>query len=176
MDVLHTPHGDLSLPVFLPDATRSLYGYPVNYGQETDTPPEFAGVPFFFPFPQGGRTAVARAAGQEVALPNMNASALYLAAMDLYNNEPCTLTLRYTAGEEQQVSVNLSHWLVAPQYGEPLLLRTRYLRTLRGDDWDWQGAVFAYRIPLDPTRKLAALVLPNQPQVCLFAATLTPAD
>ncbi|MHB9107493.1 MAG: sugar-binding protein [Armatimonadota bacterium] len=166
--------GDLfPLEEFLPDATRSLYGYTVGYMQNADPAPEFAGVPFFFAFPVDGRTPVVRAAGQEIPLPNINASALFLAAVNTYNNEPCQLILRYTEGEEQQVSLNLSHWLVAPQYGEPVLLRTRYLRTLMGDDWNWSGSIFAYRIPTDPARTLASIVLPKQQQVCLFAATLT---
>jgi hypothetical protein len=167
--------GDLfPLEEFLPDATRSPYGYQAGYGQGADPAPAFRDVPFYLPPAKDGRTAVVRAAGQEIALPAINAAALYLAAVNTYNNEPCELIIRYAEGEEQKVTVNMSHWLVAPQYGEAVLLRTRYLRTLRGDDWDWQGSVFAYRIPLDPQRTLAALVLPQQPQVYLFAATLTP--
>ena len=166
--------GDLfPLEEFLPDATRSLYGYTAGYAQGADPSPEFAGVPFFFAFPVDNRTPVVRALGQEIPLPNVNATALYLAALDTYNNEPCQFILRYTEGEEQKVTLNLSHWLVAPQYGEPVLLRTRYLRTLMGDDWNWSGSVFAYRIPTDPARTLASIVLPKQQQVCLFAATLT---
>jgi len=166
--------GDLfPLEEFLPDATRSLYGYTVGYLQDADPAPDFAGVPFFFAFPVDGRTPVVRAAGQEIPLPNINASALFLAAVDTYNNEPCQLVLRYTTGEEQKVALNMSHWLVKPQYGEQVLLHTRYLRTLMGDDWNWSASVFAYRIPVDPARKLASIVLPKQQQVCLFAATIT---
>jgi|GEM_PF-2465955 len=167
--------GDLfPLEEFLPDATLSPYGYHAGYARGEAAAPEFRDVPFFLPPARDGRTPVVRAAGQQIALPPVNATALYLAAMNTYNNEPCELTIRYAGGEEEKVSVNMSHWLVEPQYGEPLLLRTRYLRTLRGDDWDWPGAVFAYRVPLDPNSTLAALVLPQQPQICIFAATLTP--
>jgi len=168
--------GDLfPLEEFLPDATRSPYGYQAGYGMEPAPAPEFRDVPFFLPSAKDGRTPAVRAAGQAIPLPAVNASALYLAAIDTYTNEPCVLTVRYAEGEEQTVPLNLSHWLVAPQYGEAVLLHTRYLRTLLGDDWKWQGSVFVYRIPLDPKRPLAALVLPKQPQVYLFAATLTTA-
>lgn len=158
---------------FLPDATRSLAGYAVGYGMES-APAEFRDVPFFFPFEKLGRLPVARAGGQAIKLPETTGSFLYLAAINLVKDGPCALTIHYTAGEDQTVALNISNWLDTPKFGEPVLLRTNYLRTLHGQDRSLHASVFAYRISLDPQRKAATLMLPKQPEVCVFAATMTP--
>ena len=69
--------------------------------------------------------------------------------------------------------MNISNWLEPqPSFNEPVLLRSHYLRTPHGDDLYLQGSVYAYRLALDPARKVKTIVLPNAPQVCLFAMTL----
>ncbi len=157
------------LEEFLPDGTRSFAGYPAGYG--TDGPATLT-APFLFTPATQDRAPLVRARGQQIGLPDRAATALYLAAMSVDTDIACTVTVRYAEGPEQTVPLRVSPWLGAPRHGEPVVLRTRYLRTAHGDDWTRQGSVFAYRIPLDPKRQPVALVLPDQPTLCLFAATM----
>ena len=173
-----TQHADVDgsgnafpLEEFLPDATNAPTGYQPGYYLAPPAP-NVSGR-FTFTQPEHGYAPLVHAMGQEIPLPVRSAVALHLAALNTGYTNPVTVTIRYDDGTETSLPVNISNWLdPKPSYDEPVLLRSRYLRTARGDDWFLQGAIYAYRLPLDPARKVKSIVLPKLPQVSLFALTL----
>ncbi len=56
-------------------------------------------------------------------------TALYLAALNTDITNPAQFMIRYTDGADVTVPVNICNWLEPPSYGEPLMLRSHYLRT-----------------------------------------------
>ncbi|HEY3415253.1 MAG TPA: hypothetical protein VGM23_00085, partial [Armatimonadota bacterium] len=157
------------LEEFLPDRTNPPFGYPAGYCLPSTTP---ASAPFRFGQPQRGYAPMVRAQGQEIELPKQPAATLHLCATRFGRENPQVLTVRYSDGTTQQFKVNLTNWLDDPAYKEPIVLRSRYIRTAHGDDWYLQGSLFAYQLPLDPAKKAEALILPQNPQICLLAVTL----
>lgn len=154
---------------FLPDATNPLQGYLPGYQVAV---PTTKAVGFRFAAMQDGRAPMVRAKGQTLALPQQPAAALQLVAMSTGAAHPVTFTLRYLDGTKQAVDLSISNWLGDPAHGEPIMWRTRHVHTARGEDWYLQGTLFTYRIPLDPVRKLEALLLPEASEIGLFAVTL----
>ncbi|MHB9130107.1 MAG: hypothetical protein ACYDBB_03330 [Armatimonadota bacterium] len=161
------------LEEFLPDLTNPRLGYQPGYGL---APPNPTAPGFRFGRFVRGYAPMVRAKGQAMELPEQTADAVHLAAMSVGHTNPVSFTIRYQSGDDQKVSVSISHWLDDPSFNEPVVLRSRYLRSVKGDDWFLQGSIFAYRLPVDPARKLKAIVLPDLSELCLFAVTLeTPA-
>lgn len=161
------------LEEFLPDGDATPFGYqPGCRLPEADPAVVATAVGFRFAPAQDGRAPMIRAKGQEIPLPETSARALYLVALNAGHANPAHLTLRYAAGDPTAVDLNTSYWLGEPAFNEPVMLKTRYLRTAKGDDWYAHGALFVYRIPLDSRRKLKSLTLPAMPELCLFAITL----
>jgi hypothetical protein len=154
---------------FLPDWTAPALGFPVGYGSATWSP---VAVGFRFGALKQGRTPMVRAQGQTLPLPPDAGGTLHLAALNAGHQAPVSFIVHYQDGTAQSVPVKISHWLDEPSYGEPVVLATRFLRSAQGDDWTLQGAVFAYALPLDPTRIPVRLELPDAPAICLLAATL----
>jgi len=157
------------LEEFLPDATNPPLGYKPQFIPQSSTA---TSVGFHFALPRQGKAPMIRAAGQTIGLPEIAAAALHFVAFNTDYVNPVALTVRYTDNTEQTLSVKISNWMDDPAYGEPIMLKTRYLRTPKGDDWYLQGSAFAYRLPLDPAKTVKAIVLPKMSQVCLLAITL----
>lgn len=157
------------LEEFLPDATNPAFGYPTGYYTAQGMP-----VPVGFRFApiQQGRAPMLRAKGQSIELPAKPAAALHLIATNTGTPAPLTVTIRYADGTESTQTVTVSNWLEKPLNGEAVMLKTRRIRTLQGDDWTRNGSLYAYRLMLDPTKPVKSIVLPVAPSVCLFAATL----
>lgn len=154
---------------FLPDMTNPPAGFKPNYfmGGSTPDAPSFR-----FALPRSGRAPVIHAVGQAIALPVGTADAVHLAALTTGNSGPVVLKVRYQDGGETVLTVPMSSWMDGAAFDEPTMLTTRHLHTRGGDQWYLRGSVYAYRIPLDPTRAAAALVLPDYREVCIFAVTV----
>jgi len=160
-----------SFPIeeFLPDATNPPLGYQPGY--YVGTPDASAAVFHFAPSEEGSAPMV-RAYGQEIVLPSCTGTALHLAAMNTGTTNPAQFVIRYQDGSAVTIPVNITNWLEDPAYHEPVILRSHYLRTARGEDRYLQGSIFTYRLSLDPARTVKSLLLPQAKDVCMFAVTL----
>ena len=158
---------------FLPDRDVTPFGYKPGCNLLAADPTAIAAsVGFRFAPADEGRAPMVRANGQDIPLPAQAASALYLVALNTGHENPAQFTVSYTAGDPQPAEVNIAYWLADPTDNAPVMWKTRYLRTTKGDDWYAHGSLFVYRIAVDPQRKLKTLTLPKMPGVCLFAVTL----
>ena len=163
------------LEEFLPDATNPPLGYQPGYYVASARSAMAAEIPFCHAGTMAMRRMV-HANAQEITLPPCAGTALHLAALNTGMTNPAQFVIRYTDGTEATIPVNISNWLEQPAYQEPVLLRSHYLRTPRGEDWYLQGSIFTYRLPLDPARTVKSILLPRTKEVCLFAMTLEMAD
>jgi len=159
------------LEEFLPDADQPPLGYPVRVPSANSGKAVFA-----FGAVRQGMAPLVHAKGQTIPLPETAATALHLAAFATTRGVTTALTVQYTDGSTATLPLVLSSWLAGAEYEEALVLHTRYLRTPKGDNWLLRGNVYAYRLPLDRTKKVKALVLPDQTALCICAATLEAAE
>ena len=79
-------------------------------------------------------------------------------------------------GEEDgqaQGELRLADWLSKPAAGEIDVLRLSARHTFDGKEEARECGLVAWRVPLDPKRKLMAITLPRERNMHVFAATLT---
>ncbi len=151
------------LEEFLPDQATPPMGYKAAG--------ESAAPPFYFPRPLDGRAPMVRGLGQSIPLPGTTAAALHLVAFNVVKAKSVLFTVTYADDTTEQVPVTITNWLDDPANKEPMLLKSRYLRTATGDDWYLRPAAFVYRLPL-AAKPLKSVTLPTGGAICLLAMTL----
>ncbi|MBM4040139.1 MAG: hypothetical protein FJ290_16665 [Planctomycetes bacterium] len=82
------------------------------------------------------------------------------------------LTIDYEDGQAQG-ELRLADWLSKPAAGEIDILRLSAIHTADGKEEARECGLVAWRVPLDPKRKLLAITLPRERNMHVFAATLT---
>ena len=130
-----------------------------------------------FAFGPAGSSDAVSAAGQSIALPAGNASALELLATGVNGGQPNqTFIVTYTDGTTATFTQSISDWAVPQGYaGETTVLTTAYRDTSGGTEQAGQFNVYEYTFALDPTKGVGSLTLPNDANVEVLAATLIPA-
>lgn len=81
------------------------------------------------------------------------------------------LTIDYEDGQAQG-ELRLADWLSRPAAGEIDVLRLPAIHTFDGREEARECGLVAWRVPLDPKRKLMAITLPRERNMHVFAATL----
>ena len=103
-----------------------------------------------------------------------NYQTLYLigaAANAAQTSQP--FTVAYTDGTTATVSLSLSAWNNPQRFpGETIVASTSYADTAAGGRVNGTYDLYGYQIPLDTTRAVASVTLPNNPNVILLAAGL----
>ncbi|HEX2949688.1 MAG TPA: sugar-binding protein [Armatimonadota bacterium] len=156
------------LEEFLPDMTNPPLGYRSGYHTEK----VIAGCPYFrFGAIHDDQAPVVRATGQEIPMTKQPGKAVYLVAACSGDTHPATFTVRYDDDSTQSTTIAVANWMGSPVKMEPVMLTTRHLHTREGDNWYLHGSLFVYKIPLDSSRKPAALVLPDSSDIGIFAVT-----
>lgn len=128
--------------------------------------------------PKGdGEKNVVQCAGQRVPVAvDMRKAEVYktvhLLAAATKEDTSGAFTLIFADGSEQFTSFPFSRWDGPPTLGEEVSYICRYSRTRAGDATDRPVALFRYAIPISEPKKLAAIVLPNQPALKIVAITL----
>ena len=124
------------------------------------------------PDSDGGKNAVA-CAGQTIEVKAGRYFGLHLAATATGGMErSLTLTLRYRDGTTQTVTRTVADWNHAPEgKGDPIAVSTRRKRGANGDTVAF-CAVRHIIVPVDITRDLVGIVLPQEAHIKVFAATL----
>lgn len=153
---------------YLPDCAVPPLGYQPEYYRNGANP---AWPGFLFPAPKDGRAPMVRGLGQPLPLPAKTAVALHLVALNAVKTVPATFIVTYQDGTREPVTQTITCMLDEPVGKEPVMLRTRRLRSFTGDDWYLRGAAFAYRLPLS-AKPLKSITLPDGGAVCVLAMTL----
>lgn len=123
------------------------------------------------PNTNGAKNAVT-CKGQTISLPHGKYSGLHLAATATGGaDRPLPLTVRYRDNTTRQVTATVGDWNRAPGASDPVAAFTRRKRTANGDI----AAPCALRhviYPLDVSRDVVSVTLPDDAKVKVFAITL----
>ena len=125
-----------------------------------------------------GSADVVRGAGQSISLPAGQDVALKLLATGV-NGAQANLRFAvvYTDGTSATFTQSVSDWAVPQGYsGESVALATTYRDTSGGSEQAGSFRLYGYIFALDPTRTVSRLVLPNDANFELVAASLVPAQ
>jgi hypothetical protein len=134
-----------------------------------------SGTTFSF-LPANEPDAVSGAGAPVITLPAGNYSALNLLGTgDFGNQGDQDFTVTYTDGTSTQLAQSLSDWWSSSaNSGETIAVHSAYLDLNNGTKLNQQVDLYEYSIPLDTTKTVKSLTLPNNPDVVLLAAELAP--
>jgi hypothetical protein len=135
-----------------------------------------AEMAYAFPSGADGDDNTVVADGKTIDLPDLRSDRLHVlaAAGNGSVNEIATVT--YTDGSTGTVSLAFSDWAQGPGSGEHVAVRAPYrLRAGVGRDGPAVN-VYGRANELDPSRTVAALTLPDESRLKIFALSLEPAD
>lgn len=154
-----------------PPGISPLY-YPAGYFGPLDTTgsQSIRHIPFRFPDKKDGARNFIVGRGQSLPLGRGLYAHLYLLAAGTRDLE-VTLTLNYSGGASDTVPLKVSAWNAPPRNGEPVGLKTRFLRPSDGGDAADSGYLFVYDIPVDATRVLESIAFPVASDFRVMAIT-----
>jgi len=115
--------------------------------------------------------------GQRILLPAGVGGRAYTAAWFLGachdGSKKGAVTLEYGKGQGRG-ELSLADWCSKPDQGQIDVLRTAARHLADGSEETIDCGLVAWRIPLDPARKLTAITLPRERQMHVFAISLIP--
>ena len=166
-----------------PDVTSEVDGNPLLEGKPgpplypsgyytaqtgTDATSNHA-LPFLYPIPKAGLPNIVACSGQTITLPSSGkyqAVHLLAAASD---GSPVTLNIDVQYGSETaSLPITVADWSAAP----PTPAFTASYRLSSAGARPGPVTLGDYRLALDPTKKLTAIVLPNDRSLKILAITL----
>jgi hypothetical protein len=150
--------GPFSYPAkFFPSGTR------VNY----------LGVDFLFPPTETGKENGVRVDNQRIPVQEGNYRALYFLSAATNGDKTVELTLLYEDGVQEKKEVTITDWCRDVKYGEVEIAKAPYRHYQAGVLRDALPRIMFQNIEVNPAKKLTAIVLPEEQDFWLIAATLT---
>jgi hypothetical protein len=156
------------------DFTDHSHAFPAEYA-----PPEGrlfdAAVEFAFPSTANGARNAVRTAGQTVAVDFDEAVGLAILAYAVNGDKDTRLTLVDTTGGRTAVPLQISNWCTPPVFGEAITLSAPYR-------YDGLGRavppphVYRQTVMFGRVVSLKEIILPDQPDLFVFAITVIPDD
>jgi hypothetical protein len=114
--------------------------------------------------------------GQTIGVPNGSYSQVELLATGVNGNQPNqTFTVHYTDGTSTTFNQSISDWHMPQGYaGESIAVSTSYRNTSTGGaDHNGPFNVYGYSIPVDSSKTVSSITLPNNKNVQVLAITAT---
>ncbi len=112
--------------------------------------------------------------GQAISLPRGNFSGLLLSGTGVQGSQTSqTITVSYTDGTSAQFVQSFSDWSSPQNFpGEVEVVATSYRDSSDGSKDQGTFNLYAYQLALDQTKTVQSVILPNDPNVVMLAATL----
>ncbi len=111
-----------------------------------------------------------KCSGQTVAVPRGSYVKVHVLGAAVEPDQVAEFGLGYQKVEP--VKVTMSSWLEDPAHGEDAAFVTLHRHYAAGDERGKRCSLFHYVIPVDPSRPLTSIVLPNNDRVRVVAITL----
>ena len=127
-----------------------------------------------FPFLLGPSATQDAVTGTTLPLPAGTFSTLYLVGASNDDPQPAQpFVITYTDGSTATTLLDISSWRSPQGFAdETIVAQTSHANTPAGTQIPGTVSMYGYHIPIDPTRVVQSLTLPNNNQVYLFAASL----
>lgn len=132
----------------------------------------FVGTDFLFPYTSKGKDNLVETRGQTLALPAGQFKSLDVLCTSTNSNKKEILKVTYADGTSQAIAFAVTDWCVTPKNGEVIVYKAPYRHIPEGVLVDAKPQIFYLSYPLDPAKTVASLVLPDKPDLYLFAVTM----
>src|SRR5258706_8124044 len=99
-------------------------------------------------------------------------TAVHIVAAATKDGATAAFTLQFVDGTQQFTSFPVSRWDAAPTRGEEVVFGARRIHSKTGEVRDKQVALYRYTIKVTEAKKLAAILMPNAPEIKIAAITL----
>jgi hypothetical protein len=129
-------------------------------------------VPFRYPDKREGQKNVLRCAGQRIELPPGPRRAVHLLATATGTAATGTFTLVYRDGSTRTRDLTMSSWTEGPKHDEHVAFTCLHRHQRDGDEPAVRAYLYHYTLKPDSGKPLTALILPQGPDMKLFALTL----
>jgi hypothetical protein len=130
------------------------------------------GVPYHAPSSAGTDPNFVEGHGQAVVLPAGTYSAAHILGAAHHGSADDTATVTYADGGTQTVPLRLTDWAGAAAFGNTTEIQMPYrLKAGQGQDSP-PVAIFGTVVPLDASRTVRSITLPNDSHVEVYAVTL----
>lgn len=137
-------------------------------------PVAWDGVTYLAPDPAGTAPNFVEARGQAVLLPAGEYGILRLVAAAHHGTQQTTVTVQYADGSSTELPVTVGDWAGSPPAGSTVALDMPHrIRAGQGIDGP-PVRLFGHSLPLDSTKVIRSLALPNNDRVEIYAVTLMP--
>jgi Glycosyl hydrolase family 92 len=135
-------------------------------------PVTLGGVPYQAPSTAGSDPNFVEAHGQSIVLPAGGYAAAHILGAAHHGSADDTATVTYADGSTQDVPLRLGDWAGSPAFGNTDEIQMPYrLKAGQGQDSP-PVAIFGTVIPLDASRPVRSITLPNDSHVEVYAVTL----
>jgi len=132
-------------------------------------------ISFLYPDKTVGSKSAVACNGQNVAFEQNKYTALHILGASSEGDTEGTLLLNYSNGSET-VKLQMSDWGSGPKHGENIGLMIRHRHTPNGDDASRYCYLYHIIIPLDKSRTLTSINLPQNKAMKVMAITLERAE
>ena len=149
------------------DASRV---YPSGYRWDREACPD-GRISFVYPDKLAAPKNALACSGQKITVAQTRYVALHVLGASSSGNASGQLSLNY-ADNAASALLAMSDWTAGSGLGEEIGLVTRHLHSHGGDEAGKKGYLYHYTIPLDPSRTLISISLPNNPAMKIVAITL----
>ncbi len=124
-----------------------------------------------FKFGKAGTANVLACAGNTIAVTGTGLKSFWLLASSIEgSHKDQEITVTYTDGSVVHFAQNFSDWYVPEKFpGESRAIRTDYRNISDGGKDTRPFFVYSYGYPLDPSKTLKSVTLPNDPQIRVLA-------
>ncbi len=124
--------------------------------------------------PVGANDAVL-ARGQTIATPSGNSRTIRLLATGVNGAQSGSFLVHYTDGSTSTViTQTFDDWHLGVSASNESVAATMSYRNRSGTRDDLAFDLYAYSFAIDPTRTIASITLPNNPNIAIFAVDLAP--
>lgn len=132
-------------------------------------------ISFLYPEKAVGLKSALACKGQNIKVEQNRYTAVHILGASSEGDTEDTLSLHYSSGSES-ARLQMSDWGSGPRHGEKVGLMVRHRHTPNGDDVSRYCYLYHYTIPLDKSRVLTGISLPENPAMKVVAITLERAE
>ncbi|MCL4500047.1 MAG: hypothetical protein M1335_07410, partial [Chloroflexi bacterium] len=144
--------------------------YPSGYQFDLQSRPE-GRISFSYPDKLPGAKNAVSCAGQKALVEKGTYVALHILCASSNGVAKGDLSLNYSNGAET-AALEVSDWTTGPSKGEKVAHMTRHRHSHGGDELGKACYLYHYTLPLDASRTLTSVTLPNNPNIKVIALTL----
>jgi hypothetical protein len=156
-----------------PDLSGNPSGlYPSGYYLPQESGAGSKDICFRYPEKNSGLMKAVSCRGQELGLPENNTLRLHILGAGTGAGLSGGLLATFADGHSENLPLTMTSWLEPPALGETPAFRSAFLRGGGGDNFG--QAVYLHHYILTPAQsgKITALILPDNPEMKIFAITL----